>query len=1134
MKKSNILKPVSLSVVLAVLPGLVDAAPYGPEGRSTRWVQPSGETLELRVFGDEYYGRTETPAGYSVVYSPADGAYHFAELSADGTALVPAATLANEPAPAGQAPHLDLPAAKIQEIVSANRVKFDGDRQQRWRQRVQAVQQVRAAANGPALRGPAAAADKIKAAPVVGNTLGLTILVEFPDDAKTPTADPVNFPTTRAKIVRFCNEVGYNDDGNTGSVRDYFYDQSLGKLTYTQNVTQIITVPKARNYYNFSDYPANKVLRGDASRVLITDAVAVLKASGFDFTSLTTGDDDYAVATNVFFAGADSGVFAKGLWPQQWSLADPVSVGTGAKPVFISSFQITNAEDSSPVIGTFCHENGHLILGYPDIYSQFPTGAGVGEHCLMGSGNYLNGGKTPSPLNAYFKDIVGWANITDITPTQFKTASLPTKGNVAYRLRNPDPLTQESFFVENRGEGDKWAKYSDDKGIVIWHIDETMDGNLRGGAHYEVSVEQADGRGDLENGLNRGDTSDYFDLASRAKFNDSTTPNARWWDGSRSGVKVEVLTALAPSISVLFGGVPPNTVIVGKPNGGEVIYPDSSYEISWQANITGKLKIELYRSGQFHSVIASNEANDGSYNWKLPATLDGGKDFTVRISSISNPVPSFDTSDAAFEINDTSFPAGGVVPYGWYRPTGAATTWEVTKSVAYEGSASLVSRNPGDGASSAIAHRANFRAGVVSFYIKVSSEQGYDLAKFYIDGKLQALPGGGSKLGISGQSGWTFASFPVSRGKHTFTWTYEKDDSYGEALDRAWLDGVALPETTQEIAVRNSKGIDLVDGQSMISFPKVVIESRGEAQTITIKNVGTAPLFNLKTSKGGKNPGDFTVQALTKSVLDPGESTTFTIAFSPTYIGPRTALVRIRSNDANEGTFDIKVEGTGLGRPKIAVYLGGDLRLNDGAAAVNFGSATVKSVGRTRTLTIKNQGSANLSGLKVSRSGGAAADFVISPLGRTTLGPGASTTFKVTFRPTARGTRKAEFQILSNDKKSGPFDITFTGTGTPRAKTGPAPASAAFAAAFGNSPTGTAGQNPQATTVEVIQGEKYLALTLTKQAGSPPGDIEVSANLLDWFSGIKHTTILIDDATTLKVRDNTPITRDAKRYIRLK
>ena len=1131
MKKSNILKPVSLSVVLAVLPGLVDAAPYGPEGRSTRWVQPSGETLALRVFGDEYYGRTETPAGYSVVYSPADGAYHFAELSADGTALVPAVTLANEPAPAGQAPHLDLPAAKIQEIVSANRVKFDGDRQQRWRQRVQAVQQVRAAANGPALRGPAAAADKIKAAPVVGNTLGLTILVEFPDDAKTPAADPVYFPTTRGKILRFCNEVGYNDDGNTGSVRDYFYDQSMGKLTYTQNVTQIITVPKARNYYNFSDYPANKVLRGDASRVLITDAVAVLKASGYDFTNLTTDENDYAVATNVFFAGPDSGVFANGLWPQQWSLATPISVGTGAKAVSINSFQITNAEDSSPVIGTFCHENGHLILGYPDIYSQFPTGAGVGEHCLMGSGNYLNGGKTPSPINAYFKDIVGWANITDITPTEFRTASLPTKGNVAYRLRNPDAGT-ESFIVENRGEGDKWAKFSDDKGIVIWHIDETMDGNLRGGAHYEVAVEQADGRGDLENSLNRGDASDYFDLASKAKFNDTTTPNARWWDGSQSGVKVEVLTDLAPSISVLFGGVPPNTIIVGKPNGGEVVYPESAQEISWQANIAGGVQIELFKGGVFRSVIALSEANDGRYNWAVPVNILGGKDYTIRISSTSNPVPTFDTSDATFEINDTTFPADGVMPYGWYRPAGAAKTWEVTKSVAYEGAASLVSQNPGDGNSAAIAYRANFESGIASFYIRVSSEDGYDLAKFYIDGKLQSLPGGGSKLGISGRTGWTFASFPISKGKHTFTWTYEKDDSYAGALDRAWLDGVAFPATTQEIAVIDSKGAQLVDGESMKSFPAVVIGLSSAAQTFTVKNVGKSALFGLKIAMAGANSKDFTAQSIQKAALQPGESTTFNVAFTPTHVGPLVANVQVLSNDENEGSFDIRLEGTGIGLPRIAVFQADGSKLKDGGSKLDFGSIVVGSDGKTKTFTIKNQGSAALKGLKISGTGGDKADFVISPLGQTNLGPGATATFKVTFHPTARNTRTASFQILSNDKKSGPFDLKFSGTGVPRNKANSAPTSA-LATALTSPSFSTASQLPPVTSVEVIQGRKYLALTVTKQAGSA-ATVEVSPDLLDWFSGKKHTTVLIDDATILKVRDNTPVTRDVKRYIRLR
>lgn len=1128
MKKSTLLKPVSLSLLLAGLAGFANAAPYGPEGRETQFVQPGGETLELRVFGDEYYARTENLAGYTVVRDPADNAYHYAELSADGKSLVPAATLASEPAPAGQALHLDLPKAKIQELIQRNRVKYDGNRAVRWSERVQAVRQLQLPGSGTPLRR---AASKIQAAPITGNIVGLTIIVQFPDDSKTSGADPVNFPTTRSKISRFCNEVGYSDDGNTGSVRDYFSDQSLGKLTYTQNVTQIITVPKARNYYNFSDYPANKTLRGDASRVLITDAITVLKSAGFDFTGLTVNASSHALATNVFFAGPDSGVYADGLWPQQWNLAAPISVGTPSTPVFINAFQITNAENSSPVIGTFCHENGHLILDYPDIYANFPDGEGVGEHCLMGSGSYLNRGKTPSPINAYFKDIVGWGNITDIAPSEFKTASLPTTGNVAYRLRNPN-LSTESFIVENRGEGDPWAKYSDDKGIVIWHIDETVVGNNFGDAHYQVAIEQADGRQDLENNRNRGDSTDYFDLTT-PKFNDNTTPDARWWAGGKSGVKVQVLTDVGASTTVLFGGVPPNTIFVGKPNGGEVIFPDSSIEIDWQANISGNVKIDLYRGGVFKSVIAANEANDGNYTWAVPAGLPAGKDYTIQISSISNPVPASDTSDASFEINTETFPAGGVMPYGWYRPAGAATTWEVTKSTAFEGAASLVSRNPGDGETSAVAYRANFKSGSVSFYTRVSSERNYDFARFYIDGVAQVLPSGGSKPGISGRVGWTYATFPVSSGKHTFIWTYEKDDSYGSGSDRAWLDGVSLPETTQEIAVRTSSGKDLVDGRSKISFPEVTMGSSSATQTFTIKNVGKAPLLNLKVALGGASPRDFMVQSLTTTVLDPGESTTFDVAFTPTAVGLLTATVRIRSNDANENTFDIKVAGNALGLPKIGVYQSDGSKLKDGAATVSFGYTTVKSDGKTKTITIKNQGSAKLSGLKITKSGGDYTDFVISPLGLTSLGPGASTTFKVTFHPTARDRRTAQFQILSNDKKSGPFDITFTGIGAPKATATPTPASG-LAATFASPANGQPSQLSQVTSVEVIQGRKYVSLTVNKDPGAATGTVEVSPNLLDWFSGNKHTTVLIDDATTLKVRDNTPVTPDAKRYIRLK
>jgi len=74
------------------------------------------------------------------------------------------------------------------------------------------------------------------------------------------------------------------------------------------------------------------------------------------------------------------------------------------------------------------------------------------------------------------------------------------------------------------------------------------------------------------------------------------------------------------------------------------------------------------------------------------------------------------------------------------------------------------------------------------------------------------------------------------------------------------------------------------------------------------------------------------------------------------------------------------------------------------------------------------------------------------------------------------------------------------------------------------------------TGYQVIKGKKYLVITITKPA-VPTGAksvVQVSPNLTDWFSGKKHTTVLVDDATTLKIRDNTPVKPGAKRYIRVK
>lgn len=1032
MKNSKILKPIPLLVLLASCLGYSSAAPFPPEGLQTTWSQLGEESVSLRIFGDEYYARTETEDGYTAFYNQAEGRYYYAMLSADGGSLISSTIPLPNAAPAGIAKHLELSSEKIAEISQQTRAKTDGDRAQGWSERVKAYQALQTANAAADFRSIKAAKARVKAATVLGKKVGLTILIQFPNDKRTPQADSVTFPTNSGKIERFCNGVGYTEDGNTGSVRDYFFDQSLGQLTYTQKVTNIVTMPQPRNYYNFIDYPTNRVVRpdaGEAGIMLLNDALTILKAQNFDFTTLSLDSGRRAIATNIFFAGRDSGVFARGLWPHASSLRSDINVGTTAAPIYISKYQITNIEDSRPTIGTFCHENGHLLLGFPDIYSL--SGEGVGRHCLMGSGNDLNSGKTPSPLNLYFKEVVGWATITDLPADVSNAFSLPTTGSVGYRIRRQG-IPTENFVVENRGVGDKWARFSNDKGVIVWHIDETIDGNFRPASHYGIAVVQADGRRDLEKGTNRGDAGDYFDLSDNPKLSDTTTPNANWFDGTASFFKVKVLTGVGASTDVQFGSLPNNTIAVNHPNGGETLYPVTSFSLLWEANIGGNVKIELYKDGIFDSIITNDTPNDGVYDWNITQSKKLGRGFTIRVSSVTNTLAVTDDSDSSFSITDTNFPAGNSLPRGWFKPKGTQNGWKVSKSTAFEGTTSLVAGATTDGKISAIAYRSHFKAGNVSFYLKVSSEKNYDFARFYIDGVAQIFTAADSKPGISGAVGWLYASFPISAGRHTLKWTYEKDDSYAGLKDLAWLDGVSLPQTSQEIAILDPENKNVENGQYVALFPPAISGANSAPLTFTIKNIGKANLQKLKVTLKGIDAADFNVSGLAKAVIAPGKSITFKVGFTPKSINLRQAIVVVRSNDQDENPFSIALQGNGIGAPQIGLRLTNETQLTDNGPPVNFGRRLIRSYGSTRSFTIDN---------------------TAHPL----------------------------------------------------------------------------------TSVEVVGGAKFLTLTVAKPTnGSLPGTVQVSPNLLDWYSGSQHTTIITDDAITLKVRDNSPTTPDAKRYIRFK
>ncbi len=73
----------------------------------------------------------------------------------------------------------------------------------------------------------------------------------------------------------------------------------------------------------------------------------------------------------------------------------------------------------------------------------------------------------------------------------------------------------------------------------------------------------------------------------------------------------------------------------------------------------------------------------------------------------------------------------------------------------------------------------------IRFYWKVSSEEGYDFLRFYIDGNEQD----GS---ISGEVDWQQKTYNIPLGTHTLRWTYTKDFVASVGSDCGWLDKVEI------------------------------------------------------------------------------------------------------------------------------------------------------------------------------------------------------------------------------------------------------------------------------------------------------------------------------------------------------
>ncbi len=345
------------------------------------------------------------------------------------------------------------------------------------------------------------------------------------------------------------------------------------------------------------------------------------------------------------------------------------------------------------------------------------------------------------------------------------------------------------------------------------------------------------------------------------------------------------------------------------------------------------------------------------------------------------------------------------------------------------------------------------------------------------------------------------------------------------------LTGTAL---LPDIAVEYPAGTPLVDDSSTVDYGIVGL-SGTSTRTFTIRNTGLGNLSILNISIAGAAASSYVATAPGSTFLTAGQFTTFDLTFTASAIGVQAATLIIESTDPDaEAFFSIDLTANVVGSPEISVRQPFSPELVDGDIN-DFGPVVIGST-YSKTFTVKNTGTATLKNIVISLTGSGTFSQTVFPV--TKLLPGAQKDFIVTFKPAGAGDKTAALQIKSNDFDESQIDVTLIGSGISKFASRKRTAAAA-ASLVPTSPLQANATSPVADTIKSVSapdGSKYLVLTVEKTAGwaLSPHTVQVSSNLVDWFSGAKHTTILVDNGTTLKVRDNTPIVEGQKRYIRLK
>lgn len=407
--------------------------------------QPDGSQLTVKIIGDEFFHYLTTLDGYTIVKSD-DGFYRYAQL-AHGQVV------------ASQVVAHDASVRSASEMTWLDGIgKHLCSRESKRMSAVSRQQRDRL---------PSVSLDNFK---------GLAILVEFEDSVFT-RSDVKEF------YHRMLNEKGYtgyaNEDGTpnaygnfTGSVRDYFNDNSYGLFDPQFDVVGPVRVP-----YSVNDGQVK------GTEIFISAVKQAHDVMGVDYSNYDLDQD--GCVDMIYFIVADSPSSSdpynpSHLWPHRSSLRyfsnlkyDGKYIGDYAcssEYIYSKSYGIFDG------IGTICHEFSH-VLGLPDLYDTSSDDDAIngeaqhpGEWELMAGGNYANNARTPVAYSLYDRYSLGFACVKVIEAEG--EYELPPIGETGEGFILKTKQEGEMFLIENR-QLTKWDAYAPGHGLVVVRMDST-------------------------------------------------------------------------------------------------------------------------------------------------------------------------------------------------------------------------------------------------------------------------------------------------------------------------------------------------------------------------------------------------------------------------------------------------------------------------------------------------------------------------------------------------------------------------------------------------------------------------------------------------------------------------------------